>query len=281
MKQRILSAVIILAVALLIVIFSGYIVYPIALSILAVLGVFEILRVMKSHKQLALAIPGYIISGLFPILAYFTTSDNVRDFILILAAAAFIYLLWAMGVAIFSKGKIPFSRIAEAFTAVIYVTVSFTALSLLRYMNGESGVFAVVLVFIVAWICDVFAYAVGVTIGKHKLIPEISPKKTVEGSIGGIIFTAIFCGLYGLGLDLIIDNMIVNYVALIVVGAVLSIVSQLGDLVASLIKREYGAKDYSQIFPGHGGVMDRFDSVLSVSTALLVIFIVYPPFVMS
>ena len=281
MKQRILSAVVIFTVALLIVIFSGYIVYPIALSILAVIGVFEILRVMKSHKQFALAIPGYIISGLFPILAYFTTSDNVRDFILILAAAAFIYLLWAMGVAIFSKGKIPFSRIAEAFTAVIYVTVSFTALSLLRYMNGESGVFSVVLVFIVAWICDVFAYAVGVTIGKHKLIPEISPKKTLEGSIGGIIFTAIFCGLYGLGLDLIIDNMVVNYVALIVVGAVLSIVSQLGDLVASLIKREYGAKDYSQIFPGHGGVMDRFDSVLSVSTALLIIFIVYPPFVMS
>lgn len=91
----------------------------------------------------------------------------------------------------------------------------------------------------------------------------------------------MFCGLYGLGLDLIIENMSVNYLVLIIGGAVLSAVSQLGDLVASLIKREYGAKDYSRIFPGHGGVMDRFDSVLSVSTVLLFIFIIYPPFVMN
>ena len=281
MKQRILSAVIILTVALLVVIFSGYIVYPIALSILAVIGIFEILRVMKSHKQFALVIPAYLIAGIFPIFAYFTSADNIRGFLLLLAGTMFVYLMWTMGVAIFSKGKIPFSRIAEVFTSVVYVTVSFTALSILRYINRDSGVFAVVLVFVVAWICDVFAYAVGVTIGKHKLIPEISPKKTIEGSVGGIIFTALFCGLYGLGLDLIIENMSVNYLVLIIGGAFLSVVSQLGDLVASLIKREYGAKDYSRIFPGHGGVMDRFDSVLSVSTALLFIFIIYPPFVMN
>ena len=281
MKQRILSAVIIFAVALLVVIFSGYIVYPIALSILAVIGIFEILRVMKSHKQFALVIPAYFIAGAFPVLSYFISEDNLKDFLLLLAGSMFVYLIWTMGVAIFSKGKIPFSRIAEVFTSVTYVTVSFTALSLLRYLNRDSGVFAVVLVFVVAWICDVFAYAVGVTIGKHKLIPEISPKKTIEGSVGGIIFTALFCGLYGLGLDLIIENMSVNYLVLIIGGAVLSAVSQLGDLVASLIKREYGAKDYSRIFPGHGGVMDRFDSVLSVSTVLLFIFIIYPPFVMN
>lgn len=279
MKQRILTSVIIIAVALMIVIFSGYIVYPIALSILAVIGVFEILRVMKSHKQIALVIPAYIIAAVFPILPYFTTTENIATLLLILAGAIFVYLIWGMGVAIFSRGKIPFSRIAEVFTAATYVTVSFTALSLLRYMNREIGVFAVVLVFVVAWICDVFAYAVGVTIGKHKLIPEISPKKSVEGSIGGILFTALFCGLYGLGLDLIVESISVNYLVLILGGAILSVVSQLGDLVASLIKREYGAKDYSNIFPGHGGVMDRFDSVLSVSISLLIIFILFPPFV--
>lgn len=281
MKQRIFTAILILTVSLLVVGFSGYIIYPIAISILAVIGVFEILRVMKSHKHFAFSIPAYILAALFPILPFFTTEEDVGGFLLILAGSMFVYLIWIMGVAIFSKGKIPFSRIAEVFTSVVYVTVSFTALSLLRYINRGSGVFAVVLVFVVAWICDVFAYLVGVTIGKHKLIPEISPKKTVEGSIGGILFTALFCGLYGLGLDLIMENMTVNYPVLIIGGAILSVVSQLGDLVASLIKREYDVKDYSRIFPGHGGVMDRFDSVLSVSTALLIIFIIYPPFVMN
>ena len=130
----------------------------------------------------------------------------------------------------------------------------------------------------VAWACDVFAYLVGSLIGKHKLIPEISPKKTVEGAIGGVVFTVLFCLAYGFALDKIVDNMSVNYVFLAICGVILPIVSQLGDLTASLIKREYGVKDYGKIFPGHGGVMDRFDSVVAVSTILLILCILFPPF---
>lgn len=269
----------IVACALLLVIFSGFIVYPIALAVLAVIAIFEILRVMGAHKTLALSVPAYLIASAFPILAYFVKTDSVLHFLLALAACVFVCLMWLMGVSVFSKGKIPFSKIAEVFSAVTYVAVSFTSLSLLRYLDNSFGVFCVVLVFLISWACDVFAFAVGSLIGKHKLIPEVSPKKTVEGAIGGIVFSALFCLLYGLGLDLIIENIEVNYLYLFLFGAILSVVSQLGDLVASLIKREYGVKDYGKIFPGHGGIMDRFDSVLAVSTILLILSIVLPPFV--
>lgn len=262
---------------LLLVIFSEYIVYPVALAVLAVIAVFEILRVVGEHKRLVLSIPAYIITALCPICAYFVKDALVLPFLLILAALMFIYLMWLMGVSVFSKGKIPFSKISEVFVAVCYVAVSFTSLSLMRYIDRTVGVFFVVLVFVISWVCDVFAFAVGSLMGKHKLIPEISPKKTVEGAVGGIVFSALFCMLYGLVLEYIF-GLSANYLYLLLFGAILSVVSQLGDLIASLIKREYGVKDYGRIFPGHGGVMDRFDSVLAVSTILLILSIVLPPF---
>lgn len=281
MKERTITSAAIVTAMLLLVIFSGYIVYPVALALLAVIASFEILRVIKADKTLAIALPAYVLAAAFPIISYFVTANTVMPLLLMLAACMFVYLMWLMGVSIFSKGRIAFSQISEVFSASLYVTVSFTSLSLLRYLDRECGVFCVVLVFMVAWACDTFAFAVGSLMGKHKLIPEISPKKTVEGSIGGIIFSAIFCLVYGLALDLIVDDMVVNYIVLVFCGAILSIVSQLGDLIASLIKREYGVKDYGRIFPGHGGIMDRFDSVLAVSTILLILCIVFPPFLIS
>lgn len=278
MLQRTITSAVILALMLVLVIFSGYIVYPIALAILSMVAVMEILRVMGSHKRWLVSIPACILSGSFPILAYFVTPDIAIGFMLTVFCTLFVYLLWLMAISIFSKGKISFNAISEIFVSVIYVTVSFTSLSLLRYLNKETGAFNIVLVFMVAWACDVFAYLVGSLIGKHKLIPEISPKKTVEGAIGGVVFTVLFCLTYGFALDKIVDNMSVNYVFLAICGVILPIVSQLGDLTASLIKREYGVKDYGKIFPGHGGVMDRFDSVVAVSTILLILCILFPPF---
>ena len=281
MKQRSITAAAILTGTLITVLLSKYIVYSVVIALLALTAVFEIQRILGVHKRLAISLPAYILSAIFPTAAYFVGVESSRDFLLVLSAAMFVYLLWLMASSVFSKGAISFKTISEVFATTVYVTVSFTSLSLLRYLDRDCGVFAVVLVFIVAWICDVFAYAVGMLMGKHKLIPEISPKKTVEGSIGGIVFSALACILYGLILELFVDGMTVNYVTLGLIGAILSVVSQLGDLIASLIKREYGVKDYGNIFPGHGGVMDRFDSVLAVSTILLIICLVVPPFVIA
>ena len=131
------------------------------------------------------------------------------------------------------------------------------------------GQYIYLLVFLAAWITDTFAYFTGFFFGKHKLCPNISPKKTVEGAVGGVVFCIISFLVYGI----VVSGMFKiqpNYVGLAVVGLVMSVLAQVGDLLASVIKRTYGVKDYGRVFPGHGGVLDRFDSVLLLAPFLLV-----------
>ena len=281
MKKRVVTSVAVILGMLLLAIFSDYIVYPIGMAVLSLIAVFEVLRVIGVQKNLFVSLPAYIIASALPVCAFFATAENVTGLLLIIAAAMFVYLLWLFGVSVFSRGSIPFSRISEVFAAVTYVAVSFTSLSLIRYLDPALGIYFLVLVFLIAWSTDVFAFAVGMLFGKHKLIPEVSPKKSVEGAIGGVAFCALLCFVYGLGADMFIPDIRVNYLTLVLFGLILSVVSQLGDLTASLIKREYGVKDYGTIFPGHGGVMDRFDSVLAVSTILLILCLVFPPFAIA
>ena len=135
-------------------------------------------------------------------------------------------------------------------------------------MRDFENKYIYLLVFIGAWITDTFAYFVGRVAGRHKLIPDISPKKTVEGSIGGIVF----CVAAFVGFAFIIGIEYIGVGWLILSGVIVSVVSQIGDLSMSAIKREHGIKDYGRVFPGHGGVLDRFDSVLAVSSVMTVIF---------
>ena len=277
MLKRTISGAAIVGILVLLLALSNYVVYSIGLAALATIAVYEMLRVIGVHKKLGISVPTLILTPIFPVLAYFVKDENRLEFILILAATAFVYMFLLMSISVFSKGRIPFSKTAQVFAAVIYILVSFTSLVLVRYI-GQHGYLFVIMAFLIPWICDVFAYLIGSAIGKHKLIPEVSPKKSVEGAVAGVIFTALFCLLFGLGVDLILKDIQVNYIILAVSGAVLSVVSQLGDLIASVIKREHGAKDYGKILPGHGGIMDRFDSVLAVSTILLILCMVFPPF---
>ena len=276
MKKRVIFGALIVGIMILLLVLSEYVVFSIGLAALAVIAVFEMLRVMGVHKKPALAVPAYLLAAALPITAFFVKEEWRLYFILIMAACFFIYMLWLMAVSVFSKGKIPFSKAGEVFCAITYISVSFTSLTLVRY-TSEYGYLFVFLAFLIPWVCDVFAFLIGSKLGKHKLIPEVSPKKSVEGAVAGIIFTAIFCLLFGLVVDLVFEAVIVNYIALAVYGLILSVVSQLGDLIASVIKRQYGAKDYGKILPGHGGIMDRFDSVLGISTILLILCLVWPP----
>ena len=280
MKQRLITALILIVIALPIVIFSNYIIYPIVLSIIAVRAAFEFLRVFGVERRLLVVIPAYLLAAAFPQFGYFVEESSFITYLAVLAASLFVYMLLLMGIGVFSKGNIPFARISEIFTAITYVVVSFSSLSLLRYMDKDIGVFLIVLACLASWLCDAGAYVFGMMFGKHKLIPEISPKKTVEGAVGGILTVTLLLPLYGLALDFVVVNIQVNYLYLFILGFLLSVVSQLGDLVASLIKREYGVKDYGRIFPGHGGVMDRFDSLLAVTTVLLILIAILPPFTM-
>jgi phosphatidate cytidylyltransferase len=114
---------------------------------------------------------------------------------------------------------------------------------------------------------DTFAYFTGMLFGKHKLIPAVSPKKTVEGAVGGTLFAIGFTVLYGFIIGKV-SSASPNYLALVLVSLLVSILSQCGDLVMSLIKRKYGIKDYGKLFPGHGGVLDRFDSIIVTSACI-------------
>ena len=139
------------------------------------------------------------------------------------------------------------------------------------YKLGHDKLTGAALLFVAligAWATDIFAYLVGVTVGKHKLCPAISPKKTVEGSIGGPVFCLLGFVLYGFIMQKCCD-LSPHYLMLAIAGAAVALVSQMGDLTASLLKREHNVKDYGRIMPGHGGVMDRFDSIIAVSIFLL------------
>jgi phosphatidate cytidylyltransferase len=278
MKKRTITAVFILLVMIPIILLSKYPIYSIALSALAVMATYEILHAIGVEKNWYLSVPAYILAGVFPFASYFVTAQTRFTYLLTIAALLYVYMIYIMGVAVFSKGRTSFKVIAEVFLSITYVIVSFTSLSMIRYIDKDIGLYKLLLVFIVAWVCDSMAYVVGSLFGKHKLIPEISPKKTVEGAIGGIASAVIAYMLFGLILDLAIPNMKVNYIVLAVFALVLSVVSQLGDLIASLIKREHSIKDFGNLLPGHGGIMDRFDSIMAVSTILLILSIVFPPF---
>ena len=292
MKQRVITAIGIGIVVIPIMVLSKYIVYPIFLGIISAIAAWEMLRVFGFDKRFEISLPAYAVAGLLPVFAhdYFTGGDT-KSYILVEGIAIFAFLLYLAVVCVIGKeivirrneerpddGKqkiLGFTDVAAVFMAVSYVSVSFTSMALTRYMSNGGYVFG--LVFVAAWVCDSFAYFTGRFFGKHKLAPHLSPKKTVEGSIGGILFAILGCMLYGLIIEKTV-GINANYIVLAAIGLLLSIVSQIGDLWASLIKREYGVKDYSQMMPGHGGIMDRFDSIIAISTILMAVCMVFPPF---
>ncbi len=276
MKTRILTALVMAVVGIPLLIFSQYIIYPIAAGVLAVFALYEMAGVIGIRKNLALTLPTYLIALATPIFAYFF-SDRVTDFIFGALLVIIAVLLYLFGYAVARRGEVSFSDIATHFTTFTYITVAFTAITLVRYL--PNGVYYFALVFVGSWVSDVFAYFVGRAIGRHKMIPEISPKKTWEGAVGGVFFTVVAFLVYGIIISLVTTDIRPNYIVLAILGLVLSIVSIFGDLIASLIKREHGVKDYGFIFPGHGGVLDRFDSALAVAPVLFAICMLFPPFV--
>jgi len=278
MKVRILTAIGMAVVGIPLLIFSKYLIFAIAVGILSFVALYEMFRVIGIDKNLFLALPAYAIALALPISAFWLAAKYSYVFLLFGAAALFVYLIYTFFVAVFMRGALKFSSVSEAFSTSAYIIFSFTAISFLRYANLGVGLWNLVIMLVAAWGSDTFAYFTGRLFGRHKLIVEISPKKTVEGSIGGVVSATALMVLYGYIVSLT-TSLTPNYIVLAVLGFVLSAVSQVGDLIASLIKREHGVKDYGNIFPGHGGVMDRFDSVISIAAILMAVSLVFPPFV--
>ncbi len=290
MKTRIVTSAVIIAVMIAVLCLSATPVYPLTVSILAVIAVKEVLGVVGLWNKRVISIPAALIAAVMPTLAYVMSEvrcDPSYRFIIALALALFVFMIYLFVVAVFSRRQeqeegesssadLSFTELSSGFVLVMYVVCCFSAISIIRYID-RIGLFCLGMVLIGAWISDVFAYFTGMLLGKHKLIPSVSPKKTVEGSVGAIVFTTVAMILYGFLVSVFTD-LVPNYLVLGLSGPVLSATGQIGDLVASLVKRERGVKDYGTLLPGHGGIMDRFDSILTVSGATMIIVLLFAPF---
>ena len=167
-----------------------------------------------------------------------------------------------MAAYVFAYPKYRAEQVMAGFFGVVYVAVMLSYIYLTR--NLEHGAYLVWLIFICSWGCDTCAYCVGILIGKHKMSPLLSPKKSVEGAVGGVVGAALIGIIYaavirGLDPDAISYTAIVSFG---IIGALGALISMVGDLAASAIKRNHKIKDYGTLIPGHGGILDRFDSVI-------------------
>ncbi len=187
-----------------------------------------------------------------------------RVFVTLLASGLVFFFISVTSV-ILSKEDEDIHGVLSTVAICIYIVGGFTSVILLR--DAEHGEYLYLMPFLTAWGSDIFAYLVGRFFGKHKLAPRVSPKKTVEGSVGGIIGNIIFYAVYAVVLSAAVSIQ-PNYPALILIAVITSVISQIGDLFMSLIKRHHGIKDFGKIMPGHGGTLDRFDSLIAVAPFL-------------
>ena len=260
LQSRVLVAVIGVPVLVWVVLWAPSLVMMAALALLAGIGAMELQKCVSGVKRSELV-------GLSAICAVFTVEwyyDRPAHMALLFILEALIFF----GYAIFKAGEVKFAQIMAGLFGSIAIGYSFAGF--LRMESSGIHRAYLLLPFVLSFACDTFAYFAGRAFGKHKLAPKVSPKKTIEGSIGGIAGNVV-CGLLFV---LVMDRAFgagISYGAMALLALLCSIVAQVGDLSFSLIKREFGIKDYGHLFLAHGGVLDRFDSVLFVTPVIEII----------
>lgn len=260
--KRFISAVILLAFAGIALVTGGDFLLA-ASAVVAIGGTYEILKVDSLHKT-PLGAVSYFATASYYVMLYLEKQQYFTLWIVLM-------LILLLTSYVFSYPKYDAKQVGLAFLPMVYVAVLISFVYQTREL--PYGNWFVWLVIIGASGSDTFAYLTGMLIGRHHF-SKLSPKKTIEGCIGGVVGTALLALVYSFFLPEGVDTLLgVNeHILLLICGAVCSIVSQIGDLAASAIKRNYGIKDYSNLIPGHGGIMDRFDSILF--TAPLVYYII-------
>lgn len=253
MFKRVMVAVICIPLIFVIFFLLPDIALPIAIALLSMLAVYEALWSTDFAKNVWLTGSSMILAGLIPFWVYWG-----QDMFAALCAL-FVYFCLIFIVAVSSKYTVTTDKLAGAFFFATFVPYFLSAFVRLDALEG--GKYFLLLPLIAAFMSDAFALFAGMLFGKHKLAPTLSPKKTVEGAVGGLVGAVAGMLIYGLVMQYAY-HLGVNYLLLAVYGLVGSAISQLGDLSFSYIKRQSKIKDFGNIFPGHGGVLDRFDSVI-------------------
>lgn len=277
MLTRIISGAVGVVLIAAVLFFHDTLVLPIAVAAIIAVMLFELLRAVKLEKCLPILCASELCGIAMPYLYSFfyhierIQKDDVATvyvvemdgtiplaaFVVTLAAAFVIFLTWLR-----KHKEIRYEQIFFALACMVLVPQAMTTMVRIERCSSEDGLFLLIMGLCGAWIADTGAYFTGVAFGKHKLCPEISPKKTIEGFVGGIVTTGI---VYAVAFCVYNKEVSVSHILVpFIMGAVCAVIGTLGDLSASMVKRQIGFKDYGKIMPGHGGLMDRFDSVLFV-----------------
>ncbi|TQI65772.1 phosphatidate cytidylyltransferase [Clostridium sp. KNHs216] len=263
MKERVASGVSLVLFLAAIVVFNSTIpaALNIAIALISGLAVFEIISALGLSKNFVLLIPSLVFSAVIPMIQAIAPLPQVD---ILQQAAYFLYTVVIFGALILYHKALTFREVGVIYSMSLMIPTALETLISLRNLGGKHGMFYVIIAIFSAWIADTGAFFAGSLWGKHKLCPDISPKKTVEGVIGGfalniiamIVFGYIFHAVY------YAYSVEISYLTLVVIGFFGTIMSILGDLSFSLIKRSCHIKDFGEIIPGHGGILDRFDSVI-------------------
>ena len=249
-KTRLLSGIVLVIVLLITVGYGGNLLFAF-LGIISLIGLSELYKVVDVQNKI-LGFVGYLAAA-----AYFAMllTGNMQYVMLL----TILFLVLVMAVYVFSFPTFRAEQVMTVFFGLFYVAVMLSYVYQTR-MLPDGGV-VVWLIFLSSWGCDTCAYCVGMLIGKHKMAPKLSPKKSVEGGIGGIVGAALLGVLFALAMNQW-GGAQANPIHYAVICAVGGMISQVGDLAASAIKRNHDIKDYGKLIPGHGGILDSFDSVI-------------------
>lgn len=267
MKARIITSIITLPLLLIVLIVLPPLFTALLMMAMCAVAAYELLWGTGYIRQIRLLIYTMIAAACVALWSYFGSPHGWGlAGILLFSSALF-------GEMLLSKAKLPFSKVVFCFVGGLLIPYLLCSIVHLRMM--ELGRVYVLLPFTLAFMSDTCAYFTGMLLGKHKLAPTISPKKTVEGMFGGIAGAVLGMMIFGLVLMLAFDQR-VNFLFAIVYGVLGSLASVLGDLTFSVIKRQTGIKDYGKIIPGHGGVLDRFDSMTVVAPLAEALLIMIP-----
>ena len=256
-KERLISGIVLVLVMGGLLAVGGTVLWAALLGI-SLIGMHELYQVVKIEKTLLGGV-GYAAAvgyGLWLLLG----KEEVT-FLFVIAS-----LILILAVYVLTFPKFHANQVMTAFFGMFYVTVMLMHLYRIRLLDGG---YLIWLVILGSWGCDTCAYCVGMLIGKHKLAPVLSPKKSIEGAVGGVVGSALLGLLFGSVCQAQMASVFVNPgLSCAIVCGVAAVISQIGDLAASAIKRNYEVKDYGKLIPGHGGILDRFDSVIFVAPVI-------------
>lgn len=254
---RLASGIVLMIVAIALMVVGGDVLFW-ALTVISLIGLYELYRTVGMERTVPAGI-AYVASVSLDLVL---RAEAHEYYLPVLIAAVMLF----MACYVITFPRFRSEQIIMLVFGLIYVTTMLSFVYQVRML--EHGIYLVWLIFVGAWGSDTCAYCVGKLIGKHKMPSKLSPNKTIEGCVGGVIGAALIGLIYGAALHCS-RNMCLAFA---LIGAVSSVISQIGDLAASAIKRDHDIKDYGHLIPGHGGILDRFDSI--IFTAPIVYYLI-------